>query len=457
MKKYIALLIFVNISVFGSALTNFSFGIWLLKNIDETYLFTLISFFGMAPGILLAPTIGKFVDKWNKKRVIIVGQICSACISLVVIYLYSINVLEPWHIMISAFVGAICGSFTSQAFYVVAINLVSTKDLIRVGGFSQATTSFLNLGIPILSPILFNMIGLEGVFVIDLVTFVLFISALSTMTLIIKSDAQKVVTENLNKQQKKELKAQEKKEVWNFFISHKGYMWYLGYMFIINFFFAISQSLFGPMIMDFSDESSYAMVSFSSSVGMIIGGLLIGMNRGNIYQPVRKMIIGTAIMGSVFCCYFLPVSVYLMMGVVFGVAILSSFLGSFNNVLWQVTVPHNMHARVLGYRSLIAGLAFPLAFLLSGFIVDLGVIPILKNFPNIIDYFTGTVKSSAIAIIYIFSGIMILLIGLIASRMSLFKDFDQLYLSKLKEKESLEKEAKEKETILERELEPAME
>lgn len=72
------LLLTQGISLIGSRMTGIAIGIWLFQTTGKATYLLLIPFFNEIPSLLTGHLIGVYVDKWNKKYAMILGDFGQA-------------------------------------------------------------------------------------------------------------------------------------------------------------------------------------------------------------------------------------------------------------------------------------------------------------------------------------------------------------------------------------------
>jgi MFS family permease len=73
------------VSLFGSQLTTFALGVWVFQQTRSATAFALIAFFGVVPEIAASPLAGAVVDRWDRRRTLIVSDagscVCTAILA----------------------------------------------------------------------------------------------------------------------------------------------------------------------------------------------------------------------------------------------------------------------------------------------------------------------------------------------------------------------------------------
>lgn len=423
MKKYFLYVGLIMISLLGTDLTDFALSIWVLKQPEGTITsYSMIWFFEAAPAVLLAPFIGSFVDRWSKKKIIIYGQVITGIGSIILMSLFYLEHLQPWHIMIVSGIGSIASMFVFSAFYVATTALVPKDKLIKAQGVSTAIYAAISIGVPVASPVLFKMIGMERIFMIDIITFLISILAFLIIRFVVVSKTE----EEFNFKN-------DWKLVKEFLIEKKGLRSLLGFFFITGFLIGLIKVLFTPLILDFSNEYYLGMVLSAVGIGTVIGGVVMSTIK-RIESPVKTIFNVNILVGIVLVSLWIDVNLYVLaIGGMLAV-LLFTVSDIMNNAFFQAVVPTKMLGRLSGFVGLVIGASEPLSYMLSGIFVDylnniVSVIP--KEFSN---HFPGTTITISIILIFTISGLLLMIVSFFFQRNKKIKNLDALYQKKLKKK-----------------------
>lgn len=421
MKKYFLYVGLIMISLLGTDLTDFALSIWVLKQPEGTITsYSMIWFFEAAPAVLLAPFIGSFVDRWSKKKIIIYGQIITGIGSSILMSLFYFEHLQPWYIMIVSGIGSIASMFVFSAFYVATTALVSKDKLIKAQGVSTAIYAAISIGVPVVSPVLFKMIGMERIFMIDIITFLISILAFLMMRFVVVAKTE----EEFNFRN-------DWKLVKEFLKGRKGLRSLLGFFFIIGFLIGLIKVLFTPLILDFSNEYYLGLVLSVVGIGTVIGGGVMSMSK-KIKHPVKTIFNVNILLGVILGCLWINVNLYVLaIGGMLAV-LLFTISDIMNNAFFQAVVPTKMLGRLSGFVGLVIGTSEPLSYMLSGVFVDY-----LSNIVSDVSYefsshFPGTTITIAIILIFTISGVTLAIVSYLFQRNKRIKNLDALYQEKLK-------------------------
>src|SRR4030067_190703 len=91
----------------------------------------------LLPQILLGPFIGPFIDRWNRKKIMIFADLSIAVITVGLVVLFFTGTIEIWHIYVALVGRAIGQSFHFPAMMASVPLVVPDKHLSRATGLNQ--------------------------------------------------------------------------------------------------------------------------------------------------------------------------------------------------------------------------------------------------------------------------------------------------------------------------------
>jgi DHA3 family macrolide efflux protein-like MFS transporter len=165
-------------SLIGSTIAQFALVWWLTQTTDSATVLATASLVAMLPGIFVGPLAGAFVDRWNRRWVMIVADSLSALIALGLAALFWTGALQVWHIYLAMLVRSLAGSFHWPAMQSSTSLMVPPKHLTRVAGLNHTTFGIMNVFGPPLGALLLGILPLHGVMLIDVATAVIAVSPL---------------------------------------------------------------------------------------------------------------------------------------------------------------------------------------------------------------------------------------------------------------------------------------
>ena len=158
------------ISLIGSKIVQFALVWWLTELTGSATVLATASIVALVPEILLLPIAGAYVDRWNRRIVMIVADALIALSSLCLAYLFWVDATQVWHVYAVLLVRAVGGSFHWPAMQTSTSLMVPQKHLTRVAGLNQTTNGALNIIGPPLGALLTQVLPLQSVMLVDVAT-----------------------------------------------------------------------------------------------------------------------------------------------------------------------------------------------------------------------------------------------------------------------------------------------
>lgn len=392
------------LSIFGSALTAFSLGVWAFQEAESVSAYTSI-FFATAFGTVIAlPIAGSLVDRWQKKPILIISSLASALISLIIALLYFSNMLEVWLIVICAGINGMAMAFSRPAITASIKLLIDPDDLGKANGLAASGYGLTALVAPVSAGYLLVKLDLIGILIIDLCTFMIGIVVLSFLKL-----------------PKRQLAPEESiiKSIvfaWRYLKERNALLWLIAFYFILNLFAAAIVVLIQPLVLTITDASGLGLVLSIGGVGYLFGAILMGVFGG----PKRKII---AIYASALLMglgmSLLPLSTnlaYLAAGAFLLAMALPISMAS-NQSIIQKKVDSQYIGRVDGMGMLLIKIATPLGYLAAGPLAELVFEPYMavEHSSNaLLASIYGTGQGRGIALMVSFISIILVIVVLLA-------------------------------------------
>lgn len=159
------------VSLLGSAMTGFALLIWVWLKTHQATATVLMGFFQFVPLLVMTPIAGALVDRWNRKKAMIISDLIAGMGSVVILFLFFFGVLEVWHLyIVGLFVGAFA-AFQWPAFSAAITMLVEKKHYARADGLMGLAQSLSTILGPPIAAVLLVMVDIPGILVIDILTF----------------------------------------------------------------------------------------------------------------------------------------------------------------------------------------------------------------------------------------------------------------------------------------------
>ena len=360
------------VSLLGSAMTWFAFTIWAWQKTGEVSTLANISFFAYLPTVLFTPIAGIFVDRWNRKLVMLLSDAATALGTLTALLLLLTGQLQIWHVYL---IGLLAGFFTAFQYpaYAAAVSVLLPKEhYARAEGMLGLAYTLSGILAPIFAAALLGRIGITGIMLIDLATF---LAAFGTLLWAHIPPPQ--VTEIGRKRRSKFW--QETAVGFRYIFERPSLRALTGLFLAANFFLAIGATLMAPLILSQTGNSESALATIQSmgAVGGVAGGAIL-MLWGGPKRRIYGVLLGG--MGASLLGVFwlgLANSLLLWSAGSFLFSFFEPFVEGGNIAIWQSKVEADVQGRVFSARQFLVRIPFMLGILAAGHLAALGMSNVL--------------------------------------------------------------------------------
>ncbi len=114
----------------GTALTRFALLIWLYQQTQSALSVALLGFFAFLPAILVSPFAGVWVDRLDRRKVLILADSAAGLTTLGLLLLHVTGSLQVWHLYVVTLLAGTFEAFQSPA-YSAAVTLLLAEDRYR--------------------------------------------------------------------------------------------------------------------------------------------------------------------------------------------------------------------------------------------------------------------------------------------------------------------------------------
>lgn len=397
------------ISTLGSGLTGFALGVWIYEETGSTTLFAMNILAYTLPTLLMSPIAGALVDRWDRRWAMIISDTGAGLATLAVWLLLSNDQLEVWHIYLATAFIAAFNTFQWPAYSAATTLLVPKKHLGRASGMVQIGEAISQLISPIVAGALFVSAGMQGIILIDFITFGFAVLTL----LIIRIPKPKASSEG--KEGKGSL-LHEAAFGWKYITARRGLLALLFYFAAINFASGFFGPLLVPMILELAEPDTMGLVFSMVGVGMLIGTIFMSAWGGpkrrilGILIPGAMMGIFTMVMGLRPSLVIIGISGFLMM-------LFNPILNGSSQALWQSKTAPDVQGRVFAVRRMIAQFTTPIAIILAGPLVDHVFQPVVSDGGALADSvgrIIGTGPGRGTGLLFILLGFFTVIVSLVA-------------------------------------------
>lgn len=386
------------ISEMGSVALRFALSLYILDFSGSPFMSGFVFAFTYIPSILINIFAGVWVDRSNKKKLLVFSDIFSGLATLIFFVLFLTNSHT-----ITLLIFYVCVLYSFQAIFMLALNssipeLVSEDRVINVNSSIQSISALVNILGIFLGATIYIMLGIEMILLIDGISFI--VSGIINMFFIYRKKA----TEDIKI---KPSYKQSLKEVYVYISESKAVKYLLLIFVAINFFIApLTSVVLLYVIREELQMIGYEMafIEAALAIGFILGALLVSIKKvGDYFSDKIFVLLQLTALTVVLWIFPVVPLINIDSKVIITIiyAIITIFTGMFNvmaNIPMityvQIKIPENIRASIFGVVSTITSISVPIGFLIFG--VALEVIPW--------------------AYLVVVSGIALMLIGYMAQR-----------------------------------------
>ncbi len=353
------------VSLIGTAMTRFALLIWTYQQTGQATAVALLGFFSFVPYVLVSPLAGVVVDRYDRRWIMILADLGAGLMTIVMFILYRSDTLQIWHLYAAQGVAGLFEAFQVPAYTAVSTTLVSKEQYGRINGLRSTASSAADIVAPLSAGLVVTLIGIGGVMLFDISTFLV---AMITLFIVRLPRTHKAKS------------AAESEPFWQevtaglrFITARRGLLGLLITWVGINLFAALTYfAILPPMILARSGGSEMALASVQGTLGAaaLVGSLVMSVWGG----PRRKIhgALGFTAVSFLFGDFLFAIGRSLPAWLV--AAAVSSFfipllVGSYR-AIWQVKVPLEMQGRVFAVQGALQTASLPVGYLLAGPLAD---------------------------------------------------------------------------------------
>ena len=375
------------VSNVGSSFTIFVLPLLVFKLTGSALNLALVAFAGYLPYLFFGLIIGAWVDRVDRKRLMIYVEITQSLIICSVPLLAALGLLSVWWLYVVGFVSSTLWICFNTAEFGAVPSLVHKDNLVRANGYLQASYSTAAVVGPLLAGLLVALVPIPPVLLFDAVSFLL--SALLLKLISTRFNADRVDQRRFGDLRR------DVAEGLSFVLGHPILRNICLMMCLVN---CIGFTVYTQLVL-FAKERlvvSDIQVGFlyaAGSVGMIALALAASPLRKHV--SFSKVAIGTLMVGGSLIVLLSSTSWYwaavLLWASIWGLVVLFDINA---NSLWQQIVPNRLLGRVQSVVWVLSWSAIPLGAFIGGVAIE---------------------QTQHVALVYGAIGVAIFLIGLLFS------------------------------------------
>ncbi len=362
-QNFAAIWLGQQISILGSTVAGFALVWWLTQRTGSATVLATASLVAMLPSIVLGPVAGAYVDRWNRRTVMIVADAAIAFVSLWLAILFWAGRMQVWHVYVMMLARSLGGCFHEPASMSSNRLLVPEEHLARVQGLSQMVQGALKVAGPPMGALLLAWLPLHGIMLIDVGT-----AALAIALLLVAHIPQPARADLALSTARPSIWADVREGI-RYVVSWPGLLTVLLMATFLNF-TGVPMWVLLPLLVTKHFGGGALQLGWMESawgIGLLVGGLALSA-WGGFRRKALTAMVGIVLQGvSSLIVGFSPPTAFWLAAVAWG---LGAFFNVFVNgpfvALLQSVVKPEMQGRIFTVTMSLAGLAMPLGLALAG-------------------------------------------------------------------------------------------
>lgn len=407
LRNFYILVITQTLSMLGSRMTSVAISLQIFLTTGQAAPLLLVSFFNELPAMLFNSLAGVWVDRWDRRWVMMLADAGQAVGSLLLMLSFLSGQFQLWHLYVIALMQGVFAMFQEPAKSAVVTMLVPENQRNRANALQGMSHPLAGILAPALAGLLFTMIGLAGIVFIDLLTFFVAVAAVYAMHIPrppVSEEAQAAAG--------------------NFWSELAGGMRFLSvrpallglviYFTIMNFLLNGPIDLMIPYLVKITgSEALTGLVLSAESLGGFIGAALLVAYSSRIHRRINVIIpamlmvsVMFLILGTSHSPLVLALAVACLIG---GLQIWTLFTS-----ILQAKSPPDLQGRVFSISNQLGYLGATTSFLLIGPLVDHVVEPAVRTASwSVVAPLVGDQAGAGIGLVLLVTGVIILTLTIV--------------------------------------------
>lgn len=292
-RPFFAIFIGQAFSLLGSQLVQFALIWYLTSETRSATVLATATLAAMLPQVVLSPFAGSFVDRGNRRRIMIMADTSIALATILLAVLFATGLVQVWHIYVLMFVRSLGGSFHSPAFHASTSLMVPKQHMARVQGVNQTLNGGLNIIAAPLGAVMLELLPMQSILAVDVVTAMIAVGSL--LFVAIPQPERK----SKSADGKQPTFWEDFREGFAYVLGWKGMMIVLLMATAINFLFTPASALTPLLVSKYFGGGAIELGWFEAafSLGVIGGGILLGI-WGGFKRRIVTVMIGLMLMGA---------------------------------------------------------------------------------------------------------------------------------------------------------------
>ena len=155
------------LSILTSSIVNFAIVLWLSLETGSAEVLAYATMAALLPQSVLGLFTGIFIDRWKRKRVMIMADSFIAFCTLILAVLFYFDLAKISHIYVLLALRSVGSAFHMPAMQASVPLLAPKSELMRIAGINQVIQSVCNIAGPALAGLFITMMKMTNILLLD--------------------------------------------------------------------------------------------------------------------------------------------------------------------------------------------------------------------------------------------------------------------------------------------------
>ncbi|MEK4946498.1 MFS transporter [Carnobacterium sp. FSL W8-0810] len=166
-KQFVPLILGQSISLIGSSAVQFALMWWLASQTNSGTVLSIAGLFAFLPQLIIGPFAGVWVDRMDKKKVVIIADLFTGLVALFLSLSIVIAEAQITLILVSLFLRAVASVFHTPAIQAIVPTLVPADELVEANSWNQFLQSGAYMLGPVIGAVLYSIAPLWVILLTD--------------------------------------------------------------------------------------------------------------------------------------------------------------------------------------------------------------------------------------------------------------------------------------------------
>lgn len=333
-----------------------------------------LGYVGFAAGSpsLIFPLFGGVVaDRMPRRKLLVITQTTMMILAFIQAGLAIFNVVQPWHIIVLAFLNGITTAFDAPTRQAFVLEMVTREDLPNAIALNSTMFNLATVAGPAVAGLAYALIGAGGCFTLNGLSFIAVIVALLMMKMNLPALTNRVVTSALS----------DAKEGLSYVAHHPIVFNVIGLLGLTSVFGQSVITLMPAWAVSIlgGDATTNGWLQSARGLGALIAALMIA-SLGQSVPRGKLLTVGSLVFPAFMLIFaavrWLPFSLAALVGMAWG----NMLMINLANMIVQTNTPDELRGRVMSIYVLVFFGAAPIGAILTGALAELLGAPLTVAF-----------------------------------------------------------------------------